>query len=221
MSRGEKMSEQAERLLKVITDSQLSYAQLEKMTGIAKSSIQRYATGTTKKIPVDAVKLIADATNASAAWIMGWEEKYPEPNITDDYITFPILGDIAAGYDHIAVESWEGDTVDIPTSYLKGRKQSDFFVLRVKGDSMFPTYCDGDLVVVLKQSTLNYSGQIGAVLYDDDCATLKRVDYCTGEDWMKLVPINPNYPPAHIENEALEHCRIMGIPWVLVREINN
>lgn len=68
------MSEQSERLLKAILDSKLTYIELEKKTGIAKSSIQRYATGRTQKIPVDAVKLIADATNCSAAWIMGWKE---------------------------------------------------------------------------------------------------------------------------------------------------
>jgi transcriptional regulator with XRE-family HTH domain len=68
-----KMKEVSRRLLKVIIDSNLSYADLEKKTGIAKSSIQRYATGKTKKIPIDAVKLIADATKSSADWIMGWE----------------------------------------------------------------------------------------------------------------------------------------------------
>ena len=73
------MSEQANRLLKAILDSQLTYVELEKKTGIAKSSIQRYASGTTTKIPIDAVKLIADATNSSAAWIMGWDEA-PTPN---------------------------------------------------------------------------------------------------------------------------------------------
>lgn len=68
------MSEQSARLLQVILASKLTYIELEKKTGIAKSSIQRYATGRTRKIPIDAVKLIADATNSSAAWIMGWDE---------------------------------------------------------------------------------------------------------------------------------------------------
>lgn len=72
------MSEQSQRLLKVILDSELSYVELEKKTGIAKSSIQRYASGATKKIPIDAVKLIADATNSSAAWIMGWDDNHTE-----------------------------------------------------------------------------------------------------------------------------------------------
>ena len=38
-----------QRLKESIEKSGLSYVELEKKTGIAKSSIQRYASGTTKK----------------------------------------------------------------------------------------------------------------------------------------------------------------------------
>ena len=60
---------------------------------------------------------------------------------------------------------------------------------------MYPLYMDGDKVLILKQSTLNRSGEIGAILYNGDNATLKKVEYVEGEDWMKLVPVNPEYPP--------------------------
>ena len=141
------------------------------------------------------------------------------PNITESYTTFPVIGEVAAGYDVPALEDWEGETVDIPDTYLKGRSRDEFFVLRVKGDSMFPTYQDGDKVLVLRQSTLNHSGQVGVVIYNDDCGTLKRVEYKMGEDWMRLVPINPSYPPIKIVDEELEHCKVLGIPKLLIREI--
>ena len=144
----------------------------------------------------------------------------PPPNITEDYTTFPVIGEVAAGYDHIATEDWEGDTVDISDDYLMGRDKSEFFVLRVKGDSMYPEYQDGDKVLVLKQSTLNYSGQVGVVLYDSESATLKKVEYKQGEDWMRFVPINPSFPPRLIENEDLELCRVLGIPKLIIREVN-
>ena len=86
---------------------------------------------------------------------------------------------------------------------------------------MFPTYQDGDKVLILKQSTLNYSGQIGAVIYDDEYATLKKVEYKQGEDWLRLVPVNPLFKPIDITNEKLEHCRVIGIPKLLIREIEN
>lgn len=142
-------------------------------------------------------------------------------NITDDYTTFHVIGEIAAGYDSIAAESWTGDTVNIPNAWLNGRDASDYMVLSVKGDSMYPLYIDGDKVLILKCSTLDYSGQVGAIMYDDEYATLKKVEYKTGEDWLNLVPINPLYPPQRIENEALEHCRIIGMPKVVIREIKD
>lgn len=148
-------------------------------------------------------------------------KKTPTPNITEDYTTFPVIGEVAAGYDSIAIEDWEGETVDIPNSYLKGRSKEDFFVLKVKGDSMYPTYQEGDKVLVLKQSTLNYSGQVGVILYDDDYASLKKVEYKMGEDWLRMVPINPTHPIKKVEGEALEHCRILGIPRLLLREIDD
>ena len=93
------------------------------------------------------------------------DDKFPNPNITEDYTTFPVIGDIAKGYNHIAIESWDGDKVDIPNSYLKGHTPKDFFVLCIKGDSMYPQYQDGDKVLILRQSTVNYSGDVGAVIY--------------------------------------------------------
>jgi SOS-response transcriptional repressor LexA len=67
---------------------------------------------------------------------------------------------------------------------------------------------------------MNHSGQIGVVVYDDDKATLKRVEYVMGEDWMKLSPINPQFPPVIVRDEALEHCRVLGIPKLVIRKID-
>lgn len=213
----------SDNIRKLLTDRQISYSALSRMTGIAKSTLQRYATGTTNKIPLSAVEKIEHALMLRKGELMGWEEPtpshFPSPEITDDVVVFPVIGDIAAGYDEIAVENWTGDTVSIPTEYLKGRERSEFFVLRVVGDSMYPLYIAGDRVLILKQSTLNRSGDVGAVLYEDECATLKKIEYVHGEDWMKLIPLNPAYPPKTITGEQLEHCRVIGIPRMLIRDI--
>lgn len=162
------------------------------------------------------VEQFAKALQTTPSYLMGWDET---TDTSEDFTLFPVIGDIAAGYDKIAVEAWQGETVCIPNYYLKGRSKEDFLVLCVKGDSMYPTYQDGDKVLILRQNSLDYSGQIGAVIYDD-CATLKKVEYKKGEDWLKLIPVNPVYPPKRIENEELERCIVLGVPKLLVREIN-
>ena len=111
------------------------------------------------------------------------------PVITDDVVAIPVIGEIAAGYGELAVEDWSGETVDIPRRFLKGHKSEEFFILNVHGDSMYPLYMEGDKVLILRQTALARSGEIGAVLYDSEMATLKKVEYVTGEDWMKLIPI--------------------------------
>lgn len=218
------MSDISQRLYKLISDNNISYGELSKLTGIPKSALQRYATGETEKIPISRIEIMAKALHTSAAFIMGWSDNdYPvnlkSPEIASDTVSIPVIGEIAAGYNSAALEDWSGETVEIPKSYLHGRSTDEFIVLSVKGDSMYPLYMAGDKVLILKQSTLNYSGEIGAVLYYDDNATLKKVEYVMGEDWLKLIPINPEYKPKKVVGEEFEHCRIIGIPKLLIRDI--
>ena len=85
------------RLKQAIDESGLTYSQLESKTGISKSALQRYATGMTKKIPVDTIVAIAQVLNVSAAWRMGWSEEDNKSNVnfspaTDDDIKFALFG---------------------------------------------------------------------------------------------------------------------------------
>lgn len=200
----------------------LTLEQVGNAVGVSKSTVKKWETGYIANIKRDKIARLADVLRINPVTLINGDmdqAHFPSPKITDDVVVFPVVGDIAAGYDEIAVENWTGDTVSIPTEYLKGRERSEFFVLRVVGDSMYPLYIAGDRVLILKQPTLNRSGDVGAVLYEDECATLKKIEYVTGEDWMKLIPLNPAYPPKTITGEQLEHCRVIGIPKMLIRDI--
>lgn len=85
---------------------------------------------------------------------------------------------------------------------------------------MYPMYHEGDTVLIRKQPSLEKSGDIGAIMYDNECATLKKIEYVPGEDWLTLVPINPEYKPKTISGADLEQCRVLGVPWLLIRELN-
>ena len=67
------MSECSDRILQALKQADLSYGELAKLTGISKSALQRYATGETKKIPIDSIEAIAKATNVSSQYLMGWD----------------------------------------------------------------------------------------------------------------------------------------------------
>ena len=66
------MNTRVERIKALIEQSKLSYQELEKLTGIKKSSLQRYASGVTAKIPLDVIEKLAVTFNVSQEYLMGW-----------------------------------------------------------------------------------------------------------------------------------------------------
>lgn len=76
----ELIKKRAERLNQAIQKSGLSYAELETLTGVAKSSIQRYATGRTQKIPIENIELLAVALHVTPQYLLLWDE--PEQKST-------------------------------------------------------------------------------------------------------------------------------------------
>lgn len=208
----------SETLKELRKREELTQEELANKLEISKSAISMYENGN-RTPDFETLEMFADFFNVNLSYLIGENEKLLSPKISTDTVTFPVIGSIAAGYDELAVEDWSGETVEIPISYLNGRQKDEFFVLSVHGDSMYPLYMDGDKVLVLKQSTLDRSGDIGAILYDGESATLKKVEYVTGEDWMRLVPINPEFKPREIHGADLETCRVLGVPRLLIREI--
>lgn len=199
----------------------LSQSQLAEKLGLAPSTVGNYEQGT--RIPdYETLELIADFFNVNMDLLFDRSEIRKElkyPVISDSIVSFPIIGELAAGYEHIAIEDWSGETIEIPESYLKGRKREDYLVLSVKGDSMYPHYHDGDKVLILKQDCINESGDIAAVIYDGEYATLKKVEY--KKDAVRLLPLNPEYKPREISGADLEQFKIIGIPRLLVRDIED
>lgn len=184
--------------------------------GVTESAISLYELGK-RKVSDEMLLKISEELDTDVNHLLGQSE----PALADSYVTFPIIAESAAGYERFAeYEDYTAGEIDIPLSWLHGRPKSDYFVIKVHGDSMYPTYQDGDLVLILKQTTFNYSGQIGVVMYDDNYGTLKKVEYVYGEDWMRLVAINPVYPPVMVTGERLEHCRVLGIARMVIREVH-
>ena len=123
-------------------------------------------------------------------------------------VDMPIVGSVRAGMDGNIVSDDTGDTRRIAAAALHGRPD-EYFLLRVRGDSMYPEVLDGDCVLVRKMDSVE-SGSMAVVLYDEDYATVKWVEYVEGEDWVRLIPNNPAYPPVRVEGAELEKCRVLG-----------
>ena len=212
------------RIKELRLEKGINMAQVAKELNIPYTTYVNYEKGD-REPNSEMLVLLANYFNVSVDYLIGrsdlrdQELKLKSPIIADNNVSFPVIGELAAGYEHIAIEDWSGETIEIPESYLKGRKREDYLVLSVKGDSMYPHYQNGDKVLILKQDCINESGDIAAVIYDGEYATLKKVEY--KKDAVRLVPLNPEYKPREISGADLEQFKIIGIPRLLVREIND
>lgn len=119
----------------------------------------------------------------------------------------PVLGSIPAGIPMEMIEDivdWE----DISEEMLKGGKQ--YFALKIKGDSMFPEYLNGDVIIVLKQADCE-SGQDCVVAVNGDDATFKRV--FKTDNGITLQPLNNSYMPMFYSNDDVlnKPVKILGV----------
>lgn len=117
-----------------------------------------------------------------------------------------VYGTIPAGIPMECIEDII-DTEEISADMLKGGKQ--YFGLRVKGDSMFPEYLDGDTLIIEKVEDCE-SGQDCIVMVNGSDGTFKRV--FKNENGIILQPLNPTFSPMVYSNEDIEKLpiRIIG-----------
>lgn len=214
MKTGEKIRALRER-------ADMTLEELGRLCGTTRQTIYKYENLVVTNIPTDRLETIAKALNTTPAYLMGWDET-PEGAIElseNDFIELPVIGSIAAGYNGEAIEEETGEKLKIPRVLLHGRPESDFMVLQVKGDSMSPQLLDGDKVIVLRCTSVD-SGSIAVIMYDGWDATIKKVQYVKGEDWLEMVPINPKYQTKRIEGADLQECRVLGKVVDLIRHFD-
>lgn len=204
-----------ERLNLALKLRDMTPAELSRTSGVNEGAISQYRTGAYKASQRSLDKL-SKALNVSVAWLMGWEESAPaEP--TCSIVPIRFLGEAAAGFDRIAYEEYE--YLNVPEEWLHGHPASDYFAMRVTGSSMYPEYRDGDEILCLHCDDMGRSGRVGVFVHGEE-ATLKKIEYVHGEDWVDLVPINPEYETKRIEGAELEQCRVIGRAVRLIRTIN-
>ncbi|MEQ2615653.1 S24 family peptidase, partial [Intestinimonas aquisgranensis] len=129
---------------------------------------------------VEKIRLLANYLGVTTSELLG-EETGASPGA----VRISVLGTIPAGIPIDAVEDvldWE----EIPASWTTGDRE--YFGLRVKGDSMYPRYLEGDTVILRKQNTCD-SGDDCAVLVNGNDATLKQV-ILRGDRGLELRPVN-------------------------------
>lgn len=187
--------------------------------GMSMQALSNYENGL-REPDFATLNKLAEYFHVSIDYLLGRTDSPLPPNaepISGDFISLPVIGTITAGYMGIAQEEYTGERLDIPRDILAHYSPDELYVLTVKGDSMYPELLDGDRVLVYRTSSVD-SGTVAVVLYNGDAATVKRVEYEQGKDYVDLVPRNPEYKTKRIEGAELEECRILGKVIYLFRK---
>lgn len=189
-----------ERIKERRTELEYSFQDLADLTGMSKSTLQRYETGGIKNIPLDKLKILAKGLKVSPEWVMGWELQEAQAD-QDDFLMpvrykkqIPILGRISAGLPAMAIQNIEG--------YENVEDEGLDYGLIVKGDSMIGARIfENDIVYVARDVCIE-NGDIVIALINGDDATIKRFYQYDNEIILK--PENPTMKEQHYKPEEVQ-----------------
>lgn len=197
------------RLREKRKENKLTQKELADQIGAKHNSVSDWERGYAMPDP-DTIVLICEALNVSSAYLLPSRREMSSSSvslptglkriseITPQHIR--LIGEVAAGEPILAEEDYEA-YIDVDTPI-----KADY-ALTVRGDSMEPTYLDGDVIYIRKRPDVD-DGQIAVVLVDDS-ATLKHVYH--DKDGVVLTSDNPKYPPMRKTFEDHDCIKILGI----------
>lgn len=81
----------AQRISELKTEKKLSYRDLERISGINRASLQRYATNPNVAVPIDVLSKLAKVFNVAPTYLLGYSDREPYIERSDDC---PILNNI-------------------------------------------------------------------------------------------------------------------------------
>lgn len=176
----------------------MSAEELGAKIGKAKTTIYRYELGLIEKMPTSVLKDIANALFTTPAYLMGWDNIEPV-KFNRNVIKVPIYGEIPAGVPIEMIEnSFIEDYEEVDADLARGGKI--LFGLKIKGDSMYPEFRDGDNIIFLKTDTCENGAYCAVSINGTEC-TFKKV--IRKENGITLMPLNSAFEPMFYTNQEI------------------
>ncbi len=182
--------------------------ELGRLLGVAQNTISCWENGVVD-IDTESLKKLADLFGCTVDYILYREDGNLRPlsEVLTAGSRIPVLGKVPAG---VPIEAVEDIIDEIELTASMTNDCHDYFALLVSGNSMYPEYMDGDIVIVRKQETAETGDDVVAYVNGYD-ATLKRL--VRSMRGITLRPLNPEFEPHTYTNEEIEKLpiRIAGI----------
>ena len=190
----------------------LTQTELGSRLGVQKNAVSKWETGRVDDIPMGKIKRLSEIFGVSISYLVDDEDNSTASSsmiLSRRVVRIPVLGRIPAG---IPIEAIEDviDFEEIPAAKTSGGRI--YFALQVEGDSMFPRFLPGDIVIVRKTEICE-SGDVCVVYVNGSDATLKEVRLDPEKRTLTIIPANTNYLPRTFSAEEIEllPVRIGGV----------
>lgn len=189
----------------------MSKNKLGEMVGVNQTTIGRWESEEITP-SIDNVEEVAKVLNVGLPDLLIKDLSFDNGDLVeiDDTVQIPVLGTIKAG---IPIEAQEEilEYVEIPRKWTLGGKK--FYGLKISGDSMFPKYQEGDIVIFEQNEDKEmYNNKDCAIMVNGNDATFKKV--LLNENGITLIPYNTaKYEMMIFSNHDIESLpiRIIGI----------
>lgn len=192
---------------------------------------------------------LANKINSTRSTVNNWENEISEPNLDmirkltetfnvkdnivfedlkskyntsfvdleEDTINIPVLGRIPAGIPFEAIEDVI-KYIDIPKEWTYGNKE--YFGLLIDGNSMFPKYQNGDIVIFQKcEDSIKCNNKDCAVMVNGNDATFKK--FIFNNNGVILQPYNMEYETKSFTPEEIQRLpvKLVGFAVQIRRDL--
>ena len=207
--------ELGEYLKKIRKSKDLSLRQVDYKSDVSFSHLSMIENGSRKPSPLTLKELAKiynldyiDLYEKAGYLDLAEKERLGTKNSSSSAVVF-VYGTIPAGIPMECIEDII-DTEEIPSDMLKGGKQ--YFGLKIKGNSMYPEYLDGDTIILEKVDNCE-NGQDCVVMVNGNDGTFKRV--FKNENGIILQPLNNEFQPMVYSNEQIKNLPVKVIGKVV------
>lgn len=190
-----------DRLKEIRIKQGISQQKLADFLGVDRTTIGKYEL---KNVTpnTDVLKKMASFLNTTEIYLMGFEES-SQKKAPIQGVKIPVLGRVVAG---VPIEATT-EILDYEEIHPDLACTGDFFALQIKGDSMEPRICEGDVVIVKKQNDVE-NGNVAIVLINGCEATVKKIKKT--ENGIMLIGYNAAvYEPHFYTNEEIQKLPVV------------
>lgn len=209
----------------------LTKSELARRVGISPSAVGQWETGETKTLEGENLVRAAAALGVDAQWLAtGYGERDPRKVAAEEltYVTpgksittvkipvFDVAGSMGSGTTAPEQETVVGGiqlSAEWVRRHLPGvSKPENLAIISAMGDSMMPTFNDGDLLLV-DRGVFEIKLDAVYVLAKGEDLYIKRVQRRLGGGII-IKSDNPLHSPEEVENPQAVHLRVLGrVVW--------